>query len=105
MDADREHEPVGEPDGTPHDIEMTVGDRIERPGKERSMRHVRGLARDPANRKAVGGGQASHPHPPARGMVPFTSGFRTLAEPYADSGLSLRAGGRFNRSGICAKSP
>ncbi len=39
MNADRKHKLVGKPDGFADDIEMAVGDRIERPGKERNPLH------------------------------------------------------------------
>ena len=39
MHADREHEPVGEACGLADDVEVAVGDRIERPGIERGARH------------------------------------------------------------------
>ena len=54
MNADRKHQLVGKPYGAVHDVEMTVGDGVERPGKEGCARHGGGLARGPANRKAVG---------------------------------------------------
>ncbi len=54
MNADREHQPVGEPDGTFHDVEMAIGDGVERPGEKGCARHGGGLARGQANRKAIG---------------------------------------------------
>ena len=45
MDADRQHQPVGEPRRLAHDIEMAVGDRVERAGIEGNSRHGGGLAR------------------------------------------------------------
>jgi tripartite-type tricarboxylate transporter receptor subunit TctC len=53
MDADRNDEPVGKPRGMAHHVDMTIGDRIERPGIERGTRHGRGLTRAPGDRKAV----------------------------------------------------
>jgi len=29
MHTDRDHQPVREPDGMPHHVEMAVGDRVE----------------------------------------------------------------------------
>src|ERR1700677_4901580 len=45
MDADRQHELVGEPDRFADNIEVAVGDRIKRPDEERNPLHKRGLAR------------------------------------------------------------
>ena len=45
MNADREHQPVGKPHGFADDVEMAVGDGIERSGKERNSWHGGGLAR------------------------------------------------------------
>ena len=42
MNADRKHEPAGQPDGLADDVEMAVGDRIERPGIKGGTRHVGG---------------------------------------------------------------
>src|SRR5262249_10446986 len=53
MGADREYEPVREPDSLAHEVEMAVGDGIERPGKERGPRHAGGLARALGSRKVV----------------------------------------------------
>ena len=39
MGSDRQHQPVGEPHGLAHDIEMAVGDGIEGARKERNTRH------------------------------------------------------------------
>ena len=47
MNADREHQPVGKPHGFADDVEMAVGDGIERSGKKRNPRHGGGLARAP----------------------------------------------------------
>src|SRR5262249_22476774 len=51
MRADRKHEPVGEPCGLPHDIEMTIGDGIKGSRKKRGARHGGGLARALGSRK------------------------------------------------------
>src|SRR5262249_19207060 len=56
MGADREHEPLGEPGGLAHEVEMAVGDGIERPGKKRGPRHAGGLARAPGSRKVDSSG-------------------------------------------------
>ena len=53
MDADGEHQAVGQPHGAPHHVKMAVGNGVERPGKERGARHGGGLAREPHSRKAV----------------------------------------------------
>src|SRR5262249_5004326 len=45
MGADREHEPIGEPGGLAHEVEMAVSDGIERSRKKRGPRHGGGLAR------------------------------------------------------------
>src|SRR5262249_54019962 len=53
MGADREHEPIGEPGGLAHEVEMAVGDGIERSRKKRGPRHGGGLARAIGSRKVV----------------------------------------------------
>ena len=63
VDTDGQHQPVGEPDGAPHHVEMAVGNRVKRPGKERNMRHSGGLARAPADRKPLAADE--RPFPPA----------------------------------------
>src|SRR5262249_52626483 len=63
MGADREHEPIGEPGGLAHEVEMAVGDGIERSRKKRGPRHGGGLARAPGSRKVVRPGiRAGGPH-------------------------------------------
>ena len=42
MNAHRKDQPVGKPYGAFDDVEMTVGDGVERPGKKRCARHGRG---------------------------------------------------------------
>ena len=49
--ADRHHEPVGEPCGLPHQVEMAVCNGVERPGEKRGPRHRGGLLRALAGRK------------------------------------------------------
>ena len=44
-------EPIGEPCGLPHDIEMTIGDGIKGSRKKRGARHGGGLARALGSRK------------------------------------------------------
>ena len=51
MDADGEHQPVSQPHGLADNIEMTIGDRIERSGEESDPLHGGGLARTQGNRK------------------------------------------------------
>ena len=53
MGADREHEPVREPDSLAHEVEMAVGDGIERSRKKRGPRHGGGLARALGGRKVT----------------------------------------------------
>src|SRR5262245_34436940 len=53
MGADREHEPIGEPGGLAHEVEMAVGDGIERSRKKRGPRHGGGLARALGSRKVA----------------------------------------------------
>jgi len=43
MGADRQHEPVGEPRGLADQVEVSVGDGIERPRKKRGARHGAGV--------------------------------------------------------------
>src|SRR5262249_12178692 len=53
MGANREHEPIGEPGGLAHEVEMAIGDGIKRPRKKRGPRHEGGLARALGSRKVV----------------------------------------------------
>ena len=54
MGADRENQSIGQPDGLAHNVEVSVGDGIERPREKRGARHEGGLACAPGCRK-VGG--------------------------------------------------
>src|SRR5262249_22147520 len=54
MGADRENQPIGEPDGLAYNVEVSVGDGIERPRKKRGARHEGGLACAPGRRKVSG---------------------------------------------------
>src|SRR5262249_39420743 len=54
MGADCENQPIGQPDGLAHNVEVSVGDGIERPREKRGARHEGGLACAPGGRK-VGG--------------------------------------------------
>src|SRR5262249_59691999 len=56
MGADREPEPIGKPGGLAHEVEMAVGDGIERSRKKRGPRHGGGLARALGSRKVDSGG-------------------------------------------------
>jgi hypothetical protein len=47
MHADRQHQPVGQPDGLAHHVDMAVGDRVERPGIKTIRGMPAGLARPP----------------------------------------------------------
>jgi hypothetical protein len=52
MDADGQHQPVGEPHRAAPDVEVAQRDGIERSGKERDARHAAGLACGARRRKA-----------------------------------------------------
>jgi len=56
MNADGKHKPIGKPHDFADNVEMAVGDGIERSRKKRNpldgSGHDGGLARVPANRKA-----------------------------------------------------
>src|SRR5262249_34616462 len=54
--ADGGQEPIGEPGGLAHEVEMAVGDGIERSRKKRGPRHGGGLARALGSRKVDSGG-------------------------------------------------
>ena len=42
MNADREHEPVSQPHGVAHHVEMAIGDRVKRPRVKGNSRHMAG---------------------------------------------------------------
>ena len=75
MDADGEHQPVGQLHGFADDIEMAVGDGIERSRKERRSLHGGGLARAEVNRKLRLARKTAMPSgrrmkPPVRPLAP-----------------------------------
>src|SRR5262249_54989786 len=51
MGPDRKQQTVSEPRRLAHDVEMAVGDGIERTWKERGARHARGLTRPAPTRQ------------------------------------------------------
>jgi hypothetical protein len=53
MDADRQHQPVANFDRLPNNIQMTVGDGVERPGVKGNAWHCARLARQRPPRKAT----------------------------------------------------
>jgi hypothetical protein len=67
MRADRKDEPIGEPRGLPHDIEMTIGDGIKGSRKKRGARHGGGLARVLGSRKP----SSAISRPPGRAVQPI----------------------------------
>jgi hypothetical protein len=77
MGADREHEPVGEPNGLSHQVEMAIGDGIEGSRKQRGPRHARGL--EHFRRKGNPGSLEPNAH---RAMAPVNH--ESAKAPFAD---------------------
>jgi hypothetical protein len=51
MGANGEQQTIGQPHGLAHDIEVAIGEGVERARKKRYARHGRGLTRPPPDRK------------------------------------------------------